>query len=242
MSLNFALVLPLANEENDFQPFFGDLAAALKPFPDARAYLVLDQVSKDRTMELCHELGQQNQQFITIFEPRNRNVVDAYIRGYREALAHGHDFIIEMDAGYSHDPAALPLFLAAFADGMSCVFGSRFISGGTMQHASVKRKFLSKGGTLLANLLLGTNLKDMTSGYQGFTKEVVARFAWYPLRSQAHFYQTELRYLLRKYKYREIPISYKTPSPSVRAGSVTNSLATLLYYFVRRASGNSLSL
>ncbi|MCX6304440.1 MAG: glycosyltransferase [Bacteroidetes bacterium] len=240
--MNFGLVLPLANEENDFQPFFGDLAAALKPYPDARAYLVLDHVSIDRTMDLCRDFTLKNPQFIIVFEPKNRNVVDAYIRGYREALSHGHDIIIEMDAGYSHDPAAIPEILAAFSEGCACVFGSRFIRGGSMEDASLKRRFLSRGGTFLANLLLGTRLNDMTSGYQGFTKDVVARFASYPLRSRAHFYQTELRYLLRNYKSREIPIRYRTPSPSVRAGSVLNSLGTLWYYFVRRATGNSISL
>jgi len=242
MITNFGLVLPLANEENDFQPFFGHLAEALRPFPDARAYMILDNVSKDRTMELCREFTAQHPQFVVIFEPENRNVVDAYIRGYREALSRGHDLIIEMDAGYSHDPAAIPQFLAAFAEGYSCVFGSRFIRGGSMQDAPVKRRFLSRGGTILANLLLGTKLKDMTSGYQGFTKDIAAKFAYYPLRSRAHFYQTELRYLLRGYTYKEIPISYKTPSPSVRAASVLNSLGTLFYYFVRRAAGNSISL
>jgi dolichol-phosphate mannosyltransferase len=242
MNMNFGLIVPLANEENDFQPFFDHLAEALKPFPDARAYLILDHISKDLTMVLCREFTAQNPQFIIVFEPLNRNVVDAYIRGYREALSQGHDFIIEMDAGYSHDPAALPQFLAAFAEGYICVFGSRFISGGSMQDASLRRRFFSRGGTILANLLLGTKLKDMTSGYQGFTKDVVAQFAFYPLRSNAHFYQTELRYLLRNYQSKEIPISYNTSSPSVRAGSVLNSLGTLWYYFVKRATGNSISL
>jgi dolichol-phosphate mannosyltransferase len=242
MNMNFGLVLPLANEEQEFQPFFGDLAEILKPYPRARAYLVMDHVSKDRTMELCRAFTAQNKQFILVFEPQNRNVADAYIRGYREAFARGHDLIIEMDAGYSHDPAAIPQFLTAFAEGYVCVFGSRFIHGGSMRDASLKRRFFSRGGTMLANLVLGTKLKDMTSGYQGFTKEVVARFTSYPLHSTAHFYQTELRYLLRNYHGKEIPITYKTPSPSIRAGSVLNSLGTLWFYFIRRATGNSISL
>jgi len=242
MNMNFALVLPLANEEKEFQPFFDDLADALEPYPDARVYLVLDHVSKDMTMPLCREFSARNPKFRVVFEPGNRNVVDAYIRGYREALTEGHDFIIEMDAGYSHDPAALPLFLEAFAEGYPCVFGSRFVPGGSMRDATLRRRFLSRGGTILANLLLGTRLKDMTSGYQGFIREVAGRFAHYPLRSKAHFYQTELRYLLRNYKSRELPITYRTPSPSVRAGSVLNSIGTLWYYFIRRATGNSVSL
>ena len=82
MNMNFALVLPLANEEKDFQPFFGDLADALEPYPEARAYLVVDHVSKDRTLELCRELAAQNHRFIPVFEPLNRNVVDAYPVSY----------------------------------------------------------------------------------------------------------------------------------------------------------------
>ncbi len=232
MKLNFAVVLPLANEEQEFQPFFGLLAGRLASYPEARAYLVIDTVSKDRTLELCRELEQANPQFRVVFEPKNRNVVDAYIRGYREAIAGGHDYIIEMDAGNSHDPAALPLFLDAFEKGYACVYGSRFIPGGKMDHASIRRSLFSKGGTLLANMLLGTRLHDMTSGYQGFSREVAEKFANYPLRSTAHFYQTELRYLLRNYRGIEVPIVYRAPSPSVRPGAIKNSFITLFHYFL----------
>jgi len=78
---------------------------------------------------------------------------------------------------------------------------------------------------------------DMTSGYQGFHASVVEEFLKYPLRSRAHFYQTELRYLLRKTRYREIPIHYRAPSPGVSSGSLNDSLKVFFYYIFRHWTG-----
>ena len=99
-----------------------------------------------------------------------------------------------MDAGLSHDPKALPQFLKALNSGNECVFGSRFINGGSIGNSNLKRLFLSKAGTWLSNILLGTRLHDATSGYQGFHKKIVKKFIKYPLRSEGHFYQTEIRF------------------------------------------------
>ena len=65
--------------------------------------------------------------------PENRNVVDAYLLGYREALAAGCDWILEIDARFSHDPAEIPQFFRAMEDGHDGVFGSRFMHGGSME-------------------------------------------------------------------------------------------------------------
>jgi dolichol-phosphate mannosyltransferase len=88
----------------------------------------------------------------------------------------------------------------------------------------------------MSNLMLGTKLYDMTSGYQGFHAGIARQFVDYPLLSTGHFYQTELRYLLRKKRYAEVPIHYRAPSANVSSGSVYNSLSVLWYYFKRRIS------
>ena len=77
---------------------------------------------------------------------------------------------------------------------------------------------------------------DMTSGYQGFHVGIVEKFVRYKLLSEAHFYQTELRYLLRKTRYAEIPIHYRAPSPGVNRKAIRNSLTVLLHYFFLRLS------
>jgi len=236
VNTDFAVVIPLANEEAEFAPFAEALQAVLTKLGNGSVYFVVDTVSKDNTLELSRQLSSRDQRFVCIYEPLNKNVVDAYLRGYREAYERGHEIIIEMDAGLSHDPGSLPEFLSAFAGGFDCVFGSRFMKGGAMPDSSLKRKILSKGGTLLSNFLLGSQLHDMTSGYQGFKREVVKQVLDYGLKSKAHFYQTEVRYLLRKKKWTEIPITYRAPSPSVSQNSINNSLQLLFYYFIKRIS------
>ena len=231
---SFAVVVPMANEAADFHPFVDELTNMMDSLNAGTVYFIVDQVSKDETLSLCNGVSDKDPRFVTLWSPENRNVVDAYMKGYRTAYRNGHRLILEMDAGLSHDPKAIPLFLTALNEGWECVFGSRFIRGGSMDHSTYARIFLSKYGTILSNLLLGTRMHDMTSGFQGFRASVVREFLDYRLLSKAHFYQTELRYLLREKRCVEIPIHYRAPSPRVSAGAVFNSIEVLLFYFRRR--------
>lgn len=231
---NFAIVTPMANEKEDFKPFVTLLMEVLDYLNAGKVYFVVDNVSKDNTLELCRNLSTSDSRFVTIWAPENRNVVDAYLRGYREALNNQHEIIIEMDAGLSHDPRAIPMFLRVLNEGNECAFGSRFINGGSICDSTWKRTFLSRFGTILSNVLLGTKMYDMTSGFQGFHASIVEKFLDYGLLSKAHFYQTELRYLLRKSRYAEIPIHYRAPSPSVSKRAINDSIRVLMHYFKLR--------
>lgn len=239
---NFAVIVPMANEESEFFDFTSSLISVLDGIKAGTIYFIVDKVSKDKTLELCEVLSSKDNRFITIWAPETKNVVDAYMKGYQVALESKHQIIIEMDAGLSHDPRALPMFLRVLNEGNECAFGSRFINGGSIWKSSYKRTLLSRFGTIISNILLGTKLYDMTSGYQGFHASVVKKFLSYQLRSKAHFYQTELRYLLRQSRYAEIPIHYRAPSPSVSKKAIVNSIKTLIYYFIRRISGKSPSI
>lgn len=237
--VNFAIIVPMANESNDFNPFINELVKTIDKYDCATVYLIVDDVSKDNTLQLCNNLSKKDKRFITVYEPLNKNIVDAYLRGYSEAYKNGHQLIIEMDAGLSHDPKAIPLFLRVLNEGNECAFGSRFINGGSIKDSNFKRTFLSKFGTYLSNILLGSKMYDMTSGYQGFHAHIVKQILDYGLRSKAHFYQTEVRYLLRKKRYAEIPIHYRIPSPSVSQKAINNSIKVLFFYFFKRLTFNS---
>jgi dolichol-phosphate mannosyltransferase len=236
---NFAVVIPMANESQEFNAFTTSLTEVLDNLKSGSVYFVVDNVSVDNTLDLCNHLFAKDKRFNTIWAPENKNVVDAYMRGYKEALDKKHEFIIEMDAGLSHDPKVLPAFIKILSEGKDCVFGSRFIKGGSIYDSSWKRTLLSKTGTTLSNALLGTRMYDMTSGYQGFQARVVKKFLEYKLLSTAHFYQTELRYLLRKTSFTEIPIQYKAPSPSVSWKAIYNSITVLLHYVLLRLKFNA---
>jgi dolichol-phosphate mannosyltransferase len=236
---NWAAVIPLANEERELPELVEAIIRVMDAVEGGTVYFIVDRVSKDRTLECCEELEKRDPRFKTRWIPENRNVVDAYINGFKEALKDGHEIIIEMDGGLSHDPRAIPAFLRALNEGNDCAFGSRYINGGSMVDSPFKRRLLSKGGTVLARVLLGAKLADMTSGFQAFRRPVLLKVVGYPLRSRAHFYQTELRHLLRRQKLIEVPIHYRAPSPRVSKGAIRNSVAVLLYYFLRRIPGKS---
>ena len=239
---NWAAVIPLANEEAELPELAKALRLVMDMVEGGTVYFVVDRVSRDRTLECCEELGTQDSRFKTRWIPENRNVVDAYINGFKEALKDGHEIIIEMDGGLSHDPRAIPAFLRAMNEGNDCAFGSRYINGGSMVDSPFKRRFLSKGGSILARVLLGAKLADMTSGYQAFRRSVLIKMVDYPLRSKAHFYQTELRHLLRSQKLIEVPIHYRAPSPRVSKGAIRNSVVVLIHYFLLRLQGRSPSI
>lgn len=241
-SFNWCAVVPVANEEPDFAEFIRNFTAVLDFAGSGKVYLVVDKASHDRTLELCQELSLKDNRYCTIWAPENKNVVDAYLRGFREAISGGHELIIEMDAGLSHDPRAIPMFLRVLTEGNECAFGSRYIIGGSMADSPMSRRILSKGGSIAAKLLLGAKLSDMTSGYEGFHRNVLERLLSYNLRSKAHFYQTEVRYLLRNTRLIEVPIHYRAPSPRVARGAITNSISVLLYYFWKRLQGKSPSI
>lgn len=234
--------MPMANEEADFKPFIEMVNFVINELNPGNVYFVIDNASKDKTLALCQELSAKDPRYVTVWAPENRNVVDAYVKGLRVAYEAGHEIIIEMDAGLSHDPRAIPMFLRVLNEGNECAFGSRFINGGSMGDSPFKRRLLSKTGTVLANVLLGTRLHDMTSGYQGFHRDVVSKIINHDFKSKAHFYQTELRYLLRKRRNYEVPIHYQAPSPRVSKNAIKNAYQTLFYYFFQRLLGNSPTL
>jgi len=237
--INWAVTVPMANEEADFAPFVTALQECMDTIGSGTVYLVVDKVSRDRTRELCDALAARDPRFHSIWAPDNRCIVDAYLTGYRAALAGGHTIILEMDAGLSHDPRAIPMFLRVLNEGNECAFGSRFINGGSMADSPWRRRFLSKGGTLAARWLLGVRMADLTSGYQGFHRHILEKLVNTPLRSRAHFYQTEVRYLLRHTRWMEVPIHYRAPSPRVSQGALTDSLRVLLHYALLRLTGKS---
>ena len=238
----WAIVIPMANEETDFLPFIELVNLVIDTLNPGKVYLIVDNASKDKTLELCTNLSEKDSRYQTIWSPENKNVVDAYVKGLRVAYEAGHEIIIEMDAGLSHDPRAIPMFLRVLNEGNECAFGSRFMNGGSMGDSPFKRRLLSKTGTILSNLLLGTKLNDMTSGYQGFHKDIVKLIIEHDFKSKAHFYQTELRYLLRKKRIFEVPIHYQAPSPRVSKNAIKNAYLTLFFYFFKRITFNAKSL
>ena len=132
-----------------------------------------------------------------------------------------------MDGGLSHDPKQIPMYMDKLDEGYDCVWGSRFIKGGGVSDLPLYRRILSSGGTILANLVLGTRLKDMTSGYEAFQRHVLENINLDQIMSTGHMYQTEMRYYCRKLNCVEVPIHYVGSSTGLKASTVIEALEIL---------------
>src|SRR5207253_1150047 len=137
--------------------------------PEDRVFCVLDEASRDRTREMVEAFGARDPRVRLVWAPENRSVMDAYFRGYREAYESGAAWILEMDGGMSHRPEEISRYVALIDRGYDFVAGCRFMEGGS-HRGSVRRRLVSRGGSALARAVLGTRMRDMTSGFEMFSR------------------------------------------------------------------------
>jgi dolichol-phosphate mannosyltransferase len=236
-TIRLGIACPMANEGDNAVEFVRSVLAQCDAFPQATFFAVLDKASTDNTLDLLQAFARTEPRLRVVWAPENRCVVDAYVRGYRECLAAGCHWILEIDAGFSHQPEDLPAFFQAMQQGYDCVFGSRFMKGGDIADGSFKRTLVSRSGTLLANAFLGTKLTDMTSGFELFSREVLEMVLARGIQSRAHFFQTEIKTYCRNLKITEVPIHYRSPSPRLTGSAVTEALRQLRRLFRLRLAG-----
>lgn len=219
------IVMPVANEESTMGQILDDILGL--PYDNLYIYPVVDSYSKDRTEEIIREKEKSSDKVKCIFYRESTGVISCYLEGFRQALADGAERILEMDGGGSHKPAEIPQFLERMEEGYDCVWGSRFMEGGSMKKQPIYRRILSQGGTFLSNFVLGTKLKDMTSGFEGFQRKVLENMNLENFLSTGHMYQTEMRYYCRNLKTIEVPIHYVGTASSLKGSSVTEALKLL---------------
>jgi dolichol-phosphate mannosyltransferase len=237
-ALQLGIVCPMANEEATAVAFVDEVLreCARQGFVGATFFAVVDLVSRDRTRALLDDHARRRPGVRVVWAPETRGVADAYVRGYREALDSGCDWILEIDAGFSHDPREIGKLVAAMAAGNDCVFGTRFATGGS-NAATFRRRVISRGGTALTNVLLGTRLTDMTGGFELFTRDALEHAIAKGIRSKGPFFQTEIRTHCRNLRHVEVPIAYDAASHRVGSRAVGEALANLARLFCLRLAG-----
>lgn len=238
-AITLGIVCPMANERATAVQFVDDVLAQCDRFGfrSVDLFAVLDRVSRDDTVSLLNDAALSRPGLRVVWAPENRNIVDAYVRGYREALASGCDWILEIDAGYSHRPSDIPQFFVKMAQGYDCVFGSRMIEHGSMKDNPLKRRIISRGGSLLSNLLLRTRISDMTSGFELFSRSTLEHVLARGLQSRGPFFQTELKAYCHGLRFAEVPIVYRAASHVIGVGALKDSLLGLWRLYLLKLRG-----
>jgi dolichol-phosphate mannosyltransferase len=172
--------------------------------------LVVDDGSPDGTGAIVDELVAANPRIHVIHRAEKLGLGTAYLTGFRWALEHDYEFIFEMDADFSHDPAHLPQFLAAIEDA-DLVLGSRYQNGKvTVVNWPIARLVLSYSANIYARAITGLPLFDATGGFKCFRRRVLEAVDLDRVRSNGYAFQIEMSFRAWKkgFRLKEIPIVF----------------------------------
>ena len=199
--------LPTYNERENLEPMVTALLERLGPDD---AILVIDDGSPDGTGALADRIAAAHDGRVAVLHrPAKEGLGPAYLAGFRRALSEGAELVLEMDCDFSHDPADVPRLIEATADA-DLVLGSRYVDGGRVEDWGAGRRFVSRAGSLYAQTLLATHIRDLTGGFKCYRREVLERIDLGAVSSRGYAFQIETTYraLRAGFHVVEIPITF----------------------------------
>lgn len=171
--------------------------------------LVIDDNSPDGTALIIKEIMKSNPRVHLIERPGKMGLGTAYVEGFKYALKHNFDFIIEMDADFSHDPKEIPNLLKK-AENYDLVLGSRYVDGIRILNWPISRLILSYGASLYTRWITGLPVKDTTGGFKCFRRKVLESIDLDKIKSNGYAFQIEMNFKAWKkgFKITEHPIIF----------------------------------
>jgi apolipoprotein N-acyltransferase len=200
------VILPTYNERATIEEV---IARVLRV--DARVdVLVVDDASPDGTAEAVRTLMAAEPRVRLVERPGKGGLASAYDIGFRRALEEGYELVVEMDADLSHQPEELPRLLEGGRRNDLTV-GSRYIRGGAVTNWGLFRRLVSRCGNLYTQVLLGLPVRDATSGYRVFRRELLQHLLADGVHADGYGFQIELVYRACDdgYAVGEIPITFR---------------------------------
>ena len=200
------IVTPTYDERENLEWFVSGVFGVL---PHAHV-LVVDDASPDGTGQLADDMAQADARVFVLHREKKLGLGTAYAEGFQWAMLRQYDLVFENDADLSHDPAHLPAFLEAFERGADVVVGSRNVPGGGVVGWGLGRNLLSKGGSLYARVVLGVDVRDLTTGFKGYTRRALVAIDPATLQSNGYSFQIETTYRALKagLSVVEVPITF----------------------------------
>jgi dolichol-phosphate mannosyltransferase len=215
------LCLPTYNERENLESMIRELGVVLDTSRDR--VLVIDDASPDGTGEIADRLAGEHPWVSVLHRERKEGIGPAYIAGFRWALAEGAELVLEMDCDFSHSPSDVPRLIEAAADA-DLVLGSRYAPGGGTENWGLARRFVSRGGCLYAQILLGMRVRDLTGGFKCFRRATLEAIDLDALSAHGYAFQIETTYRVRRVGLRiaEVPITFveRRAGASKMSGSI----------------------
>lgn len=203
------VIIPTYNEKENIEK----IIRAVFGLEQAFHILVIDDGSPDGTAAIVKRLMQDEfaGQLFIIERSGKLGLGTAYIAGFKWSLAHGYDYIFEMDADFSHDPNDLPrLYAACHDEGYDMAVGSRYISGVNVVNWPIGRVLMSYFASKYVRIITGFKVHDTTAGFACYKRRVLETIDLDAVRFKGYAFQIEMKFTTHKcgFRIKEVPVIF----------------------------------
>ena len=201
------VIIPTFNEKENVER----IIRATLALPEQFDVLIVDDSSPDGTAAIVQDLITQfpNRIFLEVRKVKD-GLGRAYVHGFKWALQKGYDFIFEMDADFSHNPADLPRLLKACEDGADMAVGSRYSQGVNVVNWPMKRVLLSYFASKYVRFVTNLPVHDTTAGFMCYTRKALESLDLDQIKFKGYGFQVEMKYKIwqKGMKVAEVPIIF----------------------------------
>lgn len=202
------VIIPTYNEKENISAIID----AVLSQPHSFDVLVIDDGSPDGTAEIVRRKIDENPGRIDIIERAGKQGLGtAYIAGFKHALERGYDYIIEMDADFSHNPADLnKLYHACHDEGADVAVGSRYLTGVNVVNWPMGRVLMSYYASAYVRIVTGMKVRDTTAGFVCYRRRVLEAMDLDAIRFKGYAFQIEMKFTAHQMGFRiqEVPIIF----------------------------------
>lgn len=205
MIMKALLIIPTYNEIKNIDRIIRTVLSKAKDLE----VLVMDDNSPDGTADAVKALMQTEPRLHIIERPGKMGLGSAYVAGFKYALDKGYEFILEMDADFSHNPDDVPRLLEA-AQKYDLVIGSRYSNGVNIVNWPFKRLMISYFASKYVRIITGMPIKDPTGGFKCFRRKVLEAIDLDKILSDGYAFQIEMNFKAwtKGFHIKEIPIVF----------------------------------
>jgi len=203
--LKTIVVIPTYNERDNIERLVHEILAQNADID----ILIIDDNSPDGTGLIIDDLATANSQIHVLHRSGKLGLGSAYREGFKYALDKGADYIIEMDADFSHDPLMLPIFLEKIKD-FDFVIGTRYLNGVSVVNWPIRRLILSYCANVYTRIITGLTISDCTGGFKCFRRNVLESINLEKIKSDGYSFQIEMNYrcVEKGFRVGEVPIIF----------------------------------
>lgn len=209
MQSDSLVIIPTYNEKENIRAIINAVTELEKPFD----VLVIDDGSPDGTASIVKDMmeNEKKGRLFLVERQGKLGLGTAYICGFKWALEHNYEYIIEMDADFSHNPQDLPrLYAACHDEGNDVAIGSRYITGVNVVNWPIGRVLMSYYASQYVRTVLGISIRDTTAGFVCYRRKVLQTMDLDAIRFKGYAFQIEMKYtsLCLGFKIKEVPVIF----------------------------------